>query len=188
MSEELTTLKSELAELAASMKANHLKAAKALVDGKTQEESYRISGGKAKDAYAAASEMLKLNPKISQYRELVQRIAAIELLPKQIGTLEQKRKMLWEIATKAANLRVSIKQGHSVAGEIREEDEPLEIFDATSAKTAVAAIAELNKMDGDLAAIKTDNKNSHVFEDLTEDQLDKRLAELQRKAGVGTAS
>lgn len=184
MSEELTTLKSELADLAASMKANHLKAAKALVSGKTQEEAYRISGGKAKDTYAAASEMLKLNPKISQYQELVQKIAAIELLPKQIGTLEQKRKMLWEIALRASVLKVGLKGTEDPdTGECTQE-----IFDASSAKTAVAAIAELNKMDGDLAAIKTDNKHTHEHEELTDEQLAQRIADLQRKVGAASAS
>tara|TARA_R100000656_G_scaffold122268_2_gene97776 strand:+ start:371 stop:922 length:552 start_codon:yes stop_codon:yes gene_type:complete len=183
MSDELTALKTELADLAASMKANHLKAAKALVDGKTQEEAYKLSGGKAKDAYAGASEMLRLNPKISQYRELVQKIAAIELLPKQIGTLEQKRAMLWEIAQKASLLKMTVKGS---------EDENglggLEVFDASAAKTAVAAIAELNKMDGDLAAIKTDNKHTHEHEGLTDEQLAQRIADLQRKVGAASAS
>lgn len=149
MSEELNALKTELAELAASMKANHLKAAKALVDGKTQEEAYKLSGGKAKDAYAGASEMLRLNPKISQYRELVQKIAAIELLPKQIGTLEQKRKMLWEIAQRCVQEVVPEYEGYG-------EDRELVGY-TFNAKGAVSAIAELNKMDGHLAAIKTDN-------------------------------
>lgn len=162
MSDDLTALKSELANLAASLKANHLTMAKALAENKTQEEAYRLAGGKAKDGYAAASEMLKLNPKISQYVNLVKRIDSILSLPKQIATREQKREMLWDIATKAANIKVSLKQGHSIAGEIREEDEPLEIFDATAAKTAVSAIAELNKMDGDLAAIKTENRHATI--------------------------
>lgn len=183
MSEELIALKTELAELAASMKANHLKAAKALVDGKTQEEAYRISGGKAKDTYAAASEMLKLNPKISQYKDLVQKIAAIELLPKQIGTLDQKRKMLWEIAQRASILKMTVKGSEDENGE-----GGLEVFDASAAKTAVAAIAELNKMDGDLAAIKTESKHTHEHEELTDEQLAQRIADLQRKVGAVSAS
>lgn len=152
MSEELKQLKSELADLAASMKANHLKAAKALVDGKTQEEAYKISGGKANDAYAAASEMLKLNPKISQYRELVQKIAAIELLPKQIGTLEQKRQLLWDIA-----LHGTEKIVIPIKGTEDEEGERQIDLGMRDMKSATGAIAELNKMDGHLAAIKTDN-------------------------------
>lgn len=158
MSEELASLKSELAAVAVSLKSNHFAMAKALAENKTQEEAYRLSGGKAKDGYAAASEMLRLNPKISQYVELVKKIDAIESLPKQIATREQKRTMLWDIAQRASVLKVGLKGTEDPeTGECTQE-----IFDATSAKTAVAAIAELNKMDGDLAAIKTENKNITV--------------------------
>lgn len=158
MSDELATLKSGLAEIAKSLKSNHLKMAKALCDGKSQEEAYRISGGKAKDGYAAASEMIKLNPNISRYVETFKKIDAIESLPKQIATREQKRQMLWDIAQKASVLKVGLKGSEDPeTGECTEE-----IFDATSAKTAVAAISELNKMDGDLAAIKTENRNMSV--------------------------
>lgn len=156
MTDELKVLKAELAEIAKSLKANHLKMAKALSVGKSQEESYRATGGKAKDGYAAASEMIKLNPKISQYVELVKKIDAIESLPKQIATREQKRQMLWDIATKSSLLKVTLKDSEN------EEGIPLEMFDATSAKTAVSAISELNKMDGDHAAIKTENKHSSL--------------------------
>jgi len=181
---ELGLLKSELASIAKSLKANHLKMAKALAVSKTQEEAYRAGGGKAKDGYAAASEMIKLNPKISQYVALVKRIDAIESLPKQIATREQKRQMLWDIATKSATLKVGIKGTEDPeTGECTQE-----IFDATAAKTAVSAIAELNKMDGDLAVIKTDNKNTHSFEDLTDEQIDQRIADLQRKTGTAAAS
>lgn len=157
MSEELTALKSELAAIAVSLKSNHFAMAKALAENKTQEEAYRLSGGKAKDGYAAASEMLRLNPKISQYVELVKKIDAIESLPKQIATREQKRTMLWEIAQKASVLKMTVKGSEDENGE-----GGLEVFDATAAKTAVAAISELNKMDGDLAAIKTENRNMTV--------------------------
>jgi hypothetical protein len=183
MSDELSALKNELADLAASMKANHLKAAKVLVDGKTQEEAYKLSGGKAKDAYAGASEMLRLNPKISQYRELVQKIAAIELLPKQVGTLEQKRSLLWGIALHGTEkIVIPMKKGG-------DEDEVVEVcMGMRDMKAATGAIAELNKMDGDLATIKTENKHSHTFDDLTEEQLNVRIAELSRKAGAGVST
>jgi hypothetical protein len=156
VSEDLNALKAKLAEIAKSLKANHLKMAKALADGKTQEESYRLSGGKAKDGYAAASEMIKLNPKISQYATLAKQIAVAESQAKLIATTEQKRQMLWEIAQKASVLKVGVKGSEDPeTGEFTEE-----VFDASAAKTAVAAIAELNKMDGDHAAIKLDNKIS----------------------------
>ncbi len=146
MSEELTRLKTELAELAASMKANHLKFAKAWVDGKTQEQAYKIAGGKGKNPNSDAANYLSTNPTISKYKELVQKIAAIELLPKQVATLEQKRELLWKIAQHDSQL---IAKGGS-----EEDDGDLSFRDSMSVHRS---IAELNKMDGHLAAIKTDS-------------------------------
>lgn len=177
---QLKALKADLTSVAKSLKANHLKMAKALVVGKSQEEAYRAGGGKAKDGYAAASEMIKLNPKISQYVALVKEIDAIESLPKQIATREQKREMLWDIAQRCVQEVEPVFEGY---GENREL-----VGYTFNAKSAVSAIAELNKMDGDLAVIKTDNKNTHAFEDLTDDQLDQRIAELQRKTATVKAS
>jgi hypothetical protein len=160
MTEDLNALKLELAELAKRMKANHLKFAQGLARGESQEKAWVNAGSKSKKPAVDASKTINNYPSIIQYKDLFLKIAALEALPKQIATFEQKRKMLWEIANKAANLKVSVKEGHSIAGEIRDEDEPLEIFDASAARTAIGAIAELNKMDGDLAAIKMESKIS----------------------------
>ena len=177
MSEDLKQLKNELAELATTFKsANQLKLAKGLGAGKSQEQAYIDAGYKSKKPAVDASKTISSNPSILQYKTLFQKIAQLESLPKQIGTLEQKRAMLWDIASRASVLKAILKGSEDEDGE-----GGLEIFDATAAKTAVSAIAELNKMDGHLAVIKTENKNSHAFDDLTEAQIDKRIAELQRK-------
>ena len=154
MSDDLELLKSELGELAAVMKPAHLKFANALIDGKTQEQAYKIAGGKGKNPNSDSANYLSTNPSISKYKNLAQKIAAIELLPKQVATLEQKRNMLWDIAQRASVLKAILKGSEDGDGE-----GGLEIFDATAAKTAVSAISELNKMDGHLAIIKTDNLN-----------------------------
>lgn len=166
MSEELSALKSELAALAAKMNAKHLLIAKGLVDNKSQEQAYLEAGYKSKNANADANKTITRYPVITQYVELVKKIDALVSLPKQIATREQKRAMLWDIANSASKLRITLKGGSPMATELMEEgdeEEPiLEIFDASAAKTAVAAIAELNKMDGDLAVIKTENRNITV--------------------------
>lgn len=178
MSDDLKQLKNELAELAASFKSpNQLAFAKEWSLGKSQEQSYIDAGYKSKKPAVDAGKAIERCPSIARYKNLFQKIAQLESLPKQIGTLEQKRAMLWEIAQRAAVLKVGLKGSEDPdTGECTEE-----IFDASSAKTAVAAIAELNKMDGHLATIKTENKNTHAFEELTEAQIDKRIADLQRK-------
>lgn len=42
----------------------------------------------------------------------------------------------------------------------------------------IAAVAELNKMDGDLAAQKTEATHKHSFDSLSDDQLDARINAL----------
>lgn len=181
MSDDLKQLKTELAELATTFKsANQLKLAKGLGEGKSQEQAYIDAGYKSKKPAVDASKTISSNPSILQYKILFQKIAQLESLPKQIGTLEQKRSMLWEIAQRCVQ---EVEPEYEGYGEERE------IVGYTfNAKGAISAVAELNKMDGHLAVIKTENKNSHVFEELTEAQLDARIAELQRKAGAGKAS
>lgn len=171
MTDELKVLKAELAELAAEMKPAHLKFAKALVEGKTQEQAYKIAGGKGKNPNSDAANYLSTNPSISNYKNLTQKIAQIELTPKQIATFEQKVNILWRIA----NHDSAIASG---------EDEDGADLKLRDSRSAIAAIAELNKMQGDLASIKTENKHSHTNEDITEEELDARLAKLRGKAGT----
>jgi hypothetical protein len=45
------------------------------------------------------------------------------------------------------------------------------VFDV---KGMTGCVSELNRMDGDHAAIKTDNR--HNFDDLSDDEIDKKLA------------
>ncbi len=182
MSDEIAALRAELDALTTKMKPAHLVMAQALVAGKTQTEAYIETGLKGKNPVRCASEIISENPNISEYVRLAKKLANLELLPEKIATFEQKRQMLWDIATKASMLKTTLR-GH-------EEDESgnaLEVFDATAAKTAVSAIAELNKMDGDLAAIKTEGKTTVTYENLPESELDARLAELRRKAGIAGA-
>jgi hypothetical protein len=176
---DLAALKSELAELAASMKPKHLQIAKALVDGKSQEAAYVAAGYKGKNPNSDANKLINDNPSISQYISLVAEITALAALPKQIATAEQKRKMLWEIAQRCVQ---------EVEPEFAGRGETVELVGYTfNAKGAVSAISELNKMDGDLAAIKLDNKHSFT-EELTDEQLTKRIAQLQAQVGAGATS
>jgi len=155
MSDELTTLKSELADLAAGFKSpNQLAFAKELASGKGQEQAYIDAGYKSRKPSADAQKAIDRCPAIAQYRTLFQKIAQLESLPKQIGTLEQKKKMLWEIAQRCVQEVVPEYEGYG-------EDRELVGY-TFNAKGAIGAIAELNKMDGHLASIKTDNTNKSV--------------------------
>lgn len=180
MSEGLKALKSELAELAAGMKASHLLFAKGLAEGKSQEQAWKDAGSKSKNPNADAAKTISNYPAIIQYKTLLLKIVQLESLPKQIGTLEQKRTMLWEIAQRCVQEIEPEYQGYG-------EDREMVGF-TFNAKGAVSAIAELNKMDGDLAVIKTENKNLTQYADLTVEQLDQRIAELQRKTGAAATS
>lgn len=157
MTDEIKALKAELDKLVAKMKPNHIKLAKALADGKSQAEAYKISGGKGKDAKALGCQLILTNPNIEKYAELVQKIAHETSLPKQIATLEQKRDMLWRIANHCSAIAATpMDEDESIA-----DDADLVIRDPRS---AIAAVAELNKMDGHLAAIKNDTKVTQTVE------------------------
>jgi hypothetical protein len=150
MSDDLNQLKADLAELAASFKSpNQLAFAKELGAGKSQEQAYIDAGYKSKKPAVDACKAIERCPSIAQYKNLFQKIAQLESLPKQIGTLEQKRNMLWDIAQRCVQEVEPVYEGF---GEEREL-----VGYVFNAKSAIGAIAELNKMDGHLAAIKTDN-------------------------------
>ncbi|HWV16504.1 MAG TPA: terminase small subunit [Cellvibrio sp.] len=76
MSDDIGVLKADLDKLASSMKPMHLAMAKALSEGKTQEEAYRLAGGKGKDAKALGCQLILTNPNISEYIELAKLIAS----------------------------------------------------------------------------------------------------------------
>lgn len=182
MSDEIKALRAELDALTESMKPKNLIMAQAIVSGKNQSEAYKEAGFKGKNPDSDACNHLRENPSISKYVSAAKKLANLEILPEKIATFEQKRQLLWDIATKASLLKTTLR-GH-------EEDESgnaLEVFDASAAKTAVSAIAELNKMDGDLAAIKTEGKTTVTYENLPESELDARLDELRRKARIAGA-
>ncbi|WP_020209033.1 hypothetical protein [Gilvimarinus chinensis] len=173
MSEEVSALdllKQQLEYLAENMKKpSHLKMAQALADGQTQAAAYKASGGKGKDPYKCGNDLIRINPDIQQYADLAVKIASIEAQDELVGTLDQKRRALWDITQRCMTEVEPKYVGHG------EEKELVGyVFDS---RGAIGAIAELNKMDGDLAAIKTDNKHTHEYEDLSDEDLDREIAE-----------
>lgn len=150
MTDDLKALKAELAEIASTFNSpNYLKFAKGMAAGKTQEQAYIDAGYKSKNPAKDASKVCERCPAIVRYKTILQKIAQIELTPKQIATFEQKTQLLWGMALHDSKL--------VARGGDEENDGDLVHRDG---RNAIAAIAELNKMQGDLAAIKTDNKTS----------------------------
>jgi hypothetical protein len=135
----------QLKALAKVMKPNHLKMAKALSEGKSQADAYRKSGGKGVDAYKCACGLIKTNPEISRYSELSKEIQAESAQKKGIATFEDKAALLWHIAQHNSG----IAQNDTDAG----DSEEIKMVDP---KAAISAMAELNKMSGDLATVKSD--------------------------------
>ena len=174
--DELKQLNAELIEFAASkLKPMHLKIAQGLIDGKTQEKAYVDAGGKGKDPIRCASEIISENPNISEYVLRFRKITQMKLLPKQIATFEQKKQMLWDAALHCSE---KIVKGEG-------EDADCAMRDPRAMRDM---ISELNKMDGDLKPVQTENLHLHKFEALTPEELDDRIAQLQRKIGAGAAS
>lgn len=176
MSDETTALdllKQQLEYLTDGMKPAHLKMALALVDGCNQTEAYKRSGGKGKNPGRCASELIRLNPNIQQYADLALKIASIEAQDALVGTLDQKRRALWDI-TQRCMTEVEPKY----VGQGEDKELAGYVFDS---RGAIGAIAELNKMDGDLAAIQTNNKHTHEYEEMTDEQLEQEIAKRTAK-------
>jgi hypothetical protein len=165
MSEDLAVLKNELADLAKTMRPNHLMVAKGLIANKSQEQAYIDAGYNSKKPAVDASKTISKYPSIVQYKELFLKIVHLESLPKEIATFEQKKELLWNIAIKSSMLKLEVK-----GSENSETGAPaLEIFDAAAAKTAVSAVTELNKMEGHHKPTVIHNK--HEFLDSFLDEL-----------------
>lgn len=129
-----------------------------LANGGNGTDAARQSGYKGSDS--VLSGIARENLRKPQIAELM--ASEREKLKQTTGaTAEAKRTLLWHIAKTCSK---------------RAEDD-VKLVDP---KAAIGAIAELNKMDGDLAAIKTDNKNTHSFEDMSDDELSRRLEALER--------
>ena len=158
----------QLKALAKKMKPNHLKMAKSKSEGNSNATAYRDAGYKGKDANALGCQLALTNPIIQQYADLAKEIQAESAQSKGIATLEQKTALLWKIAQHNAG----IAQNDTDEGE--GDSEEIKMVDA---KAAISAMAELNKMSGDLASIKTESK--HSFTDASKDELERKLAQLQ---------
>ncbi|WP_062260375.1 terminase small subunit [Endozoicomonas arenosclerae] len=146
-------------------------------------DEYLANGGKAYPAALAAGYSEKYAK--AQSHKLLDNVGIAEAikasqseLKKELGiTAEWKRDQLKNII-ESCTKTISITKGKGEeATIINTMDDP---------KAAIAAIAELNKMDGDLAAIKTENKNenTHRLEDMSEEELNDRIAELEGKKGA----
>jgi hypothetical protein len=119
----------QLREMAKGMKAMHLKMARLMVDGSNQREAYEGAGGKGKNPTKCSSDIIRTNPDIQYYIDLAKEIQAENAQRKGIATFEDKAELLWQIAKDNSQ---------------------------DDTRASIAAMAELNKMSGDLAAIKSD--------------------------------
>ncbi|MCW7556497.1 terminase small subunit [Endozoicomonas gorgoniicola] len=141
-----------------------------LANGGNATQAAISAGYSAKTAEATASRLLR-NVKVADSVARGQK-----KIKKDLGiTAEWKRDQLKKIIEACSNT-VEAQKGKG--------DDATMVKTMVDAKAAISAIAELNKMDGDLAAIKTENKNTntHTFDDLSEQEIDERIAELTGKA------
>ncbi|EKC5520921.1 hypothetical protein OP256_001285 [Vibrio parahaemolyticus] len=105
----------------------------------------------AKNSDKAASQ-IRVNSKVSAFIESIRAKKDEADISEAVGSFDQKRTMLWEVANRCAqNVRPLFNMDGS---ERLTEDKDGEIARAYTfdAKGLVSAVAELNKMDGDHAA------------------------------------
>lgn len=200
MVEDLQALKSELADLVKSMKPMHLSIAKSLTENKTQEEAYLLAGGKGKQPRVQASALIQTNPNISRYVEVTKLIASEHV----IGSLEITEELIMRELAKLAFSNV--KRLYSESGRLMEPHELPDEVAAAITKVKETVIRRDNdnheelvrreyefadkkgslQLLGNTKAIQMFRENTVVtnkYEELTEEQLDAKLAELRRKAG-----
>ena len=144
-------------------------------------DEYLANGGKAYPAAIAAKYSEKY-AKAQSHKLLVNVGIAKAIkegqseLKKDLGiTAEWKRDQLRNIIVNCSNVIEQPKGRGDDVAMVKAMIDP---------KAAISAIAELNKMDGDLATIKTENKNTttHTIETLSEQELNDRIANLAGKA------
>lgn len=154
---------------------------KIVYEGMSDTDAYRAAykTGRMKDeTIRKEAARLKDSPHIAPCIEKLRKEAAEVTKSEGIATLSQKREMLWSIAQRCVEPTMKlIGRGEGV-------EEFAAVYDP---KAAVSAIAELNKMDGDLAAIKTDNRHVLEYEDITDEELNERIARAEKEAGVAKA-
>jgi hypothetical protein len=152
MSPEIISIKeAQLMELAGEMKPGHLGIAIHLAEGKTQEDSYVSAGYLSREPRKRASEIIQTNPDIRWYVAIAKEVAVLRSQESLIGSLDQKRAMLWNIAQVCSKYAVISDEELVKEGE---KGNALATVLLADPKTAISAIAELNKMDGDHAAIR----------------------------------
>ena len=141
----------QLKALAKRMKPMHLKMAIALGEGKNQTEAYIAAGGKAKNKADGGHKTIASNCDISIYAEMAKVAVVEEAQERGVMTFQAKTDMLEEwMATLAT---ANGDKGMIDAG------------------NALKAMAEHNRMTGDLAAIKTDNKTAIDLSGYSDAQL-----------------
>lgn len=124
------------------------------------------------DAAKAAGYALTGDPRVKDVPEVVEYLRTyaehktLVETPARIASYEQKRAKLWAIARRATDTKTLDSEG-----EARTYD----------AKAAISAIAELNKMDGDLAAQRSEQTILHKVVDLTDSELRDEIAKLVTK-------
>ena len=204
MSDEIAALRAELDALAESMKPTHLAMAKALADGATQEEAYLATGLKGKEPRFLGSQLLRTNPHIGEYVDIAKKIASLLVVDHLAVTEERITRELAKIGfcnikklyAKDGRLLEPHELDDDTAAAVTEIEETVLRTDAESGEQTIKRKYKMGDKKGALQllgnsrAIQMFRENvavEHSEEKLTEAQLDARLAELRRKAGIAKA-
>lgn len=128
-------------------------------------QAYTVRPGTKDESVRRSAIEVQTNPNVSSRIDELQ----APLAQQAQATAQAKRDLLWDIALTSA-------QKVTVTG--RDGEQKSQMMDSRS---AIAAMAELNKMDGDLAAIKTDNKNLNTNETKSLDEIQTKIQAYQER-------
>ena len=205
MSDEIKALRAELDLLAERMKPVHLRMAKALANGATQEEAYLATGLKGKDPRQLGNQLFLTNPYIGEYVEIAKKVASIEAVDHLEVTEERITRELAKLGffnikklyDKTGRLLEPHELEDDTAAAVTEIEETILRTDSETGDQTIKRKYKLADKKGALQllgntrAIQMFRENVAIedpAEKLTEAQLNARIAELQRKAGAGSAT
>jgi len=169
---ELEEKKQALIDLAETMKPFHLSMAKSLAEGNTQKQAYIDAGGEGSEPRDCASKIISTNLYILEYVDLSKEIALEEAQSALNYTEEQWMADQLEILGLSKG---TLKRKESMLVE------GVNVGDVEYAKVDLAAANKAQELLGKKLAIFTENQkvtNTVVFEDLTDEELNDRLKQL----------
>lgn len=169
--DEIEDLKFEIDDLANKMQPIHIKYCAGILDGLTPEKAYQQARGSFKGDQVTGWEYIQELTSVKKYVRYSKRLMALECREYTYGQRDWKRRTLVnmvEYCARAANI---------IAGDkIKPEESLQEIVQRFDARSAIAAMGELNKIDGEYRQAAKEGESAKTVQGLVDRILNERDA------------